>query len=112
MASSDLIQEIGDKCRLLDVAISELKRRGKSYAEAERDYRVAVAKTILTQREQGTPVTVISDICRGDPAIAKLRFERDCAEVVYKSALEAIQAIKLQIRLLDNQVSREWGSTS
>ena len=107
--SCDLINEIGQKSRLLDKAIQELGVRGRSYAQAEEDYRVALAERILTERDKGTPATICSDICRGDRRIAKLRFERDCAEVVYKSALEAINSMKLQIRMLDNQIEREWG---
>ena len=104
----ELIQEIGAKSSLLDTAVKQLGVRGKAYAQAERDYKVALAQKILSEREKGTPVTIISDICKGDPEIARLRFERDCAEVVYKSAMEAIQSIKLQIRILDAQVEREW----
>lgn len=55
-------------------------------------------------------MTIISDICRGSTQIAGLRFERDCAEVVYKSAMEAINSMKLQIRLMDSQLGREWGA--
>lgn len=106
----DLINEIGQKSRLLDAAIRELGIRGRAYAQAEKDYRVAMARKILEERDKGTPVTIISDICRGHPEIAKLRFERDCSEVVYKSALEAINAMKLQIRVLDAQVGREWSA--
>lgn len=104
----DMIQEIGAKSSLLDAAVKQLGVRGKAYAQAERDYKVALAKRIMQEREKGTPVTIISDVCRGDTEIARLRFERDCAEVVYKSAMEAIQSIKLQIRILDAQVEREW----
>ena len=107
--SCDLINEIGQKSRLLDKAIQELSVRGRSCAQAEEDYRVALAERILAERDKGTPATICSDICRGDRRIAKLRFERDCAEVVYKSALEAINSMKLQIRMLDNQIEREWG---
>lgn len=110
MAGYDLINEIGQKSRMLDAAIRELGIRGRAYAQAEKDYRVAMARKILEERDKGTPVTIISDICRGNPEIAKLRFERDCAEVVYKSALEAINAMKLQIRVLDAQVGREWSA--
>lgn len=105
----DLISEIGQKSKLLDTAIKELGKRGRAYAEAEKEYRIAMARKILEEREKGTPVTIISDLCRGNPEIAKLRFDRDCAEVVYKSAMEAINAIKLQIRVLDAQAEREWG---
>jgi hypothetical protein len=106
--AADLIQEIGVKSSLLDAAVKQLGVRGKAYAQAERDYKVALAKRIIQEREKGTPVTIISDICRGDTEIARLRFERDCAEVVYKSAQEAIQSLKLQIRIIDSQIEREW----
>jgi hypothetical protein len=107
---ADLVTEIMDKSRMLDVAISEMKRRGQKYAEAERDYRVALAKQMLTERDNGMPVTIISDICKGKSEIAQLRFSRDCAEVLYKSAMEAINSMKLQIRLMDSQLDREWGT--
>lgn len=107
---ADLVNEIMDKSRMLDVAISELRRRGQKYAEAERDYRVALAKQMLTERDNGMPVTIISDICKGKSEIANLRFNRDCAEVLYKSAMEAINSMKLQIRLMDSQLDREWGA--
>ena len=107
--SADLISEIGAKSALLDAAVKQLGVRGRAYAQAERDYRIAMARKVMEEREKGTPVTIISDVCRGNPEIAKLRFERDCSEVVYKSALEAINAIKLQIKILDAQVTREWG---
>lgn len=106
----DLVAQIGQKTALLDAAIKALSKRGQAYAEAEKEYRLALSKTILEERANGTPVTVISDICRGKPEIAKLRFERDCAEVVYKSAMEAINNYKLQIRVLDAQIEREWHS--
>ena len=92
-----------------DAAIKELRSRGSAYAQAEQDYRVELAKCILLERDKGTPVTIISDVCRGDRTIAGLKFNRDVADVVYKSALEAVNGYKLQIRILDAQIEREWG---
>lgn len=106
--AADLIQEVGAKSALLDTAIRQLGIRGRAYAQAERDYRLAMRKKILEERANGTPVTIISDLCRGDPDVAKLRFERDTALTVYESAKEAIQTYKLQIRILDAQIEREW----
>ena len=106
--AEDLIQDIGAKSALLDAAIKQLGIRGKAYAQAEHDYRVAMRKKILEERAKGTPVTIISDLCRGDPEVAKLRLERDIALTVYESAQEAINGYKLQIRILDSQVEREW----
>lgn len=106
--AADLIQEIGAKSALLDAAIKQLGIRGKAYAQAEHDYRVAMRQKILAERSKGTPVTIISDLCRGDPEVAKLRLERDIALTVYESAQEAINGFKLQIRILDSQIEREW----
>lgn len=107
---NDMVNELGAKTALLDTAIMHLGKRGNAYAEAERDYRCALAKQILIERDKGTPVTIIGDICKGDREISMLRFKRDCAEVAYKSALEAINSYKLQIRILDAQIEREWHS--
>lgn len=104
-----LYQEIDQKTRMLDAAVRELRSRGTAFAQAEHDYRVAKAKAILEEREKGTPATVTLDIVKGRKDIANLCFKRDCAEVVYKSALEAINAIKLELRLIEAQASREWG---
>lgn len=106
--AADLIQEIGTKSALLDAAIRQLGVRGRAYAQAEHDYRVAMRQTILAERANGTPVTIISDICRGEPEVARLRLERDIALTVYESAKEAVNGYKLQIRILDSQIEREW----
>jgi len=106
--AADLIQEIGAKSALLDAAIKQLGVRGRAYAQAEHDYRVAMRKKVLEERAKKTPVTIISDLCRGDPEVAKLRLERDIALTVYESAQEAINGFKLQIRILDSQIEREW----
>lgn len=106
----DLMNEIAAKTASLDKSIRALRGLGTAYAQAEHDYKEALAKKILVERDKGTPVTIISDVCRGDPHIAKLRFERDVAEVVYKAAMEAINGLKLQIKILDAQIEREWKS--
>lgn len=107
---NDLVTEISEKVALLDAAIRQLGKRGQAYAEAECKYRIELRKEILMERDKGTPVTIISDICRGHERLARLRFERDCAKVVYESAQEAINSYKLQLRLLDAQLSREWNN--
>lgn len=109
MDGLSLYQELDQKTHMLDVAVRELRKRGTALAQAERDYKVALARAILEERAKGTPVTIIGDVCRGKKDIAKLRFERDCADVLWKSALEAINSTKLQLRLIESQVQREYG---
>ena len=104
----DLLNELNGKTALLDKALNQLGVRGRAYAQSEQDYRIALAEKMLTERANGLPATILSDICRGDIKIAKLKFERDVAETVYKAALEAINAYKLQIKLLESQIDREY----
>ena len=105
----ELWQEIQDKTNLLNKAIDTLANNGYSLAEKERDYKIAVNKKALELRADDTPVTLINQIIYGFDDIAKLRFERDTAEVKYNTNLEYINTIKLQIRILENQLSREYG---
>lgn len=110
MSGQDLLMELQSKVALLNESLKQIRYRGRNYAQAEQHYRTALSKKILEQRAEGIPVTVISDICRGSAEVAQLRFERDCAEAVYKAALEAINVYKLQIRLLEGQIDREYRS--
>lgn len=108
MSGQDLMLELQEQKDLLRVALKESGKRGETHAQAEHDYRVALGKQIAIERTKGTPVTIISDVCRGDPVVAKLKFQRDVAEVVYKSAMEAINVYKLNIKTLENQIDREY----
>lgn len=108
MSGQDLMEEMAAKVGLLDTALRKLGERGRMHAQTERDYRVALAQKILIERDKGTPVTIISDVCRGSAEIAAKKFERDCAETNYEAAKEAINTYKLQIRILENQIEREW----
>lgn len=103
----DLIIEIQNLRRTLNKAVYELRVRGQAKAEAERDYRVALATEILKHRDNKVPVTIINDICRGDKNIAELKLNRDIAETLYKTAEEKINATKLEIRIVENQLAAE-----
>jgi hypothetical protein len=88
--------------------IGKLGDTGRKYAQAEHDYKVHTSKRILLRREEGMAATIMKDIVMGEAETAKLRLERDIAEVMYKTALESINAEKLVIRVLDEQLDREW----
>ena len=104
-------QEIEEKNRMLDKAIKDLAQNGYDLATKERDYKIAVNKKALQLRAEDMPVTLINQVIYGYDDIALLRFERDTAEVKYNANLEYINTIKLQIRIMENQMQREWGNT-
>lgn len=106
----DLWTEIEQKTKQLEYSVKELRKSGTAYAEAERAYKVKLRETALRLRSQDMAVGMINMTVYGVPEVAELRFRRDVAEAVYKANLEAINSIKLQLRLLDAQIGREWST--
>ena len=105
----ELSEELRTKVRQLDVSVRQLRLNGTAYAEAERDYKVVLRKEALKLRDDGMPVTLIDKVIYGVPSVAEARFKRDVADTVYKANQEAINSIKLQMRLIEAQIGREWG---
>ena len=96
----DLQIEMSKLRETLNLAITELKKRGMDKAEKEMDYRIGLQQEILKHRANGIAVTIISDLCRGDKRIAKLKMERDIADTLYETAREKIHSTKLEIKII------------
>ena len=107
----DLYNDINELIKRLNTSVVKLKDYGKELAEAERDYKVTLRQEALKLRNDGMPVTLINQIIYGIPEVADKRFKRDVAETMYNVALENIQSTKLQIRILEAQLQREWSNT-
>ena len=108
----DLYRELQEKTRQLDMSVKQLRTSGTAYAEAERDYKVLLRTECLKLRDDGMAIGMIDKTCYGIPSVAAARFKRDVAETVYKANLEAINSIKLQMRLIEGQLNREWGASN
>lgn len=107
----DLYEEITRLIKELDISVKELRNSGTNYAKAEQDYKITLRKEALKLRsDDNMPVTLINQIIYGVPEVAKLRFERDIKEAVYEANKEAINAIKLKLRILEGQLNREYGN--
>lgn len=106
----DLILEIQAKMNALDLSLKSLRKTGNEYAQAERDYKEAVSKKVLELRAQEMAATVIQLVIYGMPDISTLRFKRDIAKTTYEANKEALNVLKLELRILQTQYEREWGS--
>lgn len=104
----DLINELTMLSGKLDEAVRLMAKYGREYAQAEHDYKVALAQTALKLRAGDMPVTLIDKVVYGEKEVADKRLKRDIAEAMYNSAKENINKLKLQIRIVDAQASREW----
>lgn len=104
----DLLNELQNLTKQLSNSLKQLRTNGIKLAEAEKDYKIAVNKKALLLRSEDMPVTLIQQVIYGYEDIAQLRFLRDSAEVVYRANMEAINTLKLQIRIISNQIEKEW----
>lgn len=107
----DLFNEIENLIQKLNVSIKTLANNGKALAEAEKDYKITLRQEALKLRqEKNMPVTLIQQIIYGVPEVAEKRFKRDIAQAMYDTNQEFINTTKLQIRVLESQLSREFGN--
>lgn len=89
-------------------SIKLMAKYGKEFAIAESEYKVELATTALELKDSGMAATMVNMVVYGTREVPKKRMKRDIAEVMYKTAQENIQSIKLQLRLIEAQIEREW----
>ncbi len=108
----NLYMELQNKTKELDICIRQLRVNGTAYAEAERAYKILLRSEALKLRDSGMAIGMIDKVVYGIQAVADARFKRDSADAVYKANQEAINSIKLQMRLIESQIQREWGQNN
>lgn len=106
----NLYEELKYKIAQLEKSVLDLRGNGTEYAKAERDYKVLLRQECLKLRDEGMAIGMIDKTCYGLPSVAEARFKRDVAEAVYKANIEAINSIKLQMRLIESQINREYNT--
>lgn len=103
------INSLNDLTKQLNHKVKILRSYGKDEAEKTKAYNVALASEITKLKAEGVPATIVEKIAKGN--IAKIIFDRDLARVMYETAQEDINATKLQIRVLESQIQREWSQS-
>ena len=106
----DLYEEMNNLNKLLKSALAEYKKRGMEYAKAYKNYRVKVAQELLRLKAEGMPVTIAYDIARGKDEVASAKEQEIITECLYKSCQEAINTYKLQIKILQEQINKEYAN--
>lgn len=91
----DIGQAIFETTKRIEKGTNELYKYAKAYAEAEKEYRLALAKEIMCLRDAGLPATLINDVARGN--VAELKYKRDLSEVSYKTARDMLEALKSEL---------------
>lgn len=94
----NVTSEIHAASQRLSKSADALFSLGKAKAEAERDYRLALSQEILKLRAEGIPVSIVTDLAKGN--VADALFQRDLTEAQFKAGIEAADAIKVQVSAL------------
>ena len=110
MSGQELYTEMEALRKQLSASIKELRKNGTDLAQKERDYKVLLRQEILKLRDEGMAVGIIDKICYGIPSVAEKRFERDVSQTVYEANKEAINSLKLQIRIVQNVIDKEYSN--
>ena len=107
----DLLEELTRLQKQLDISVKQLRKTGSEYAEAYTKYRIELAKKLVEVRDKNTPVTLCSDLARGDVNVARCKFEEISKEAIYRANLESINSLKLRIKIIQNQIDKKWGTS-
>lgn len=107
----DLYEELKEKTKQLDTLVSDSKKLGRKRAQKEKEYKILLRQECLKLREKDMAIGMIEKTCYGIPEVADARFARDIADVLYTANQEAINSVKLELRLIENQIQREWSTS-
>lgn len=113
MSGQDLVNALREqRIKLID-CVTAMKEAGREYAKAEYAYKIALRKEIFyLHEEKGVAWTACTALAHGEDGenkVAYKRYLRDASKVIYETAIEAINACKLEIRLLENEIKEERG---
>lgn len=106
----DLLTELNRMKDELHTSMKQLRKHGEELAEKEHDYQVIKAQTWLTLKENGCTSTELANTIKGQPRVADAMLERDIAKAMYEANQEHINCVKLELRVIENQISREWSN--
>ena len=107
----DLYNELQEKIDILNKSIEECKTLGLKYNEAEYRYKIKLRiEALKLKNNEDMAVTLINQVIYGVPEVAELRLARDKAETLYNTQKDKVNILKLQIRILDSQLQREYNN--
>ena len=95
-----------NKClRAMQQGNMQYKTLGLKKTAAEEKYRVALQKEIARLKLEGYKVTIIPDLARGNKEVARLRLERDVADVNYETCRNSLRYCEKELEILRSQLA-------
>ena len=108
MSGQELFAKRNEITRELNALLGEYRTDSQNAAEAEREYRVRLAVAMNAVHAAGVAWSATGDLARGSEEVASLRCARDCMRGILDATQEAINVKKLQLRIIQADIEREW----
>ena len=86
----------------------DMRKSGTEAAMADATYRSIKATAILEEKAKGTPATLCRDVIYARKDVQEALLNRNCTQAVYEADREAINSMKLKLRITDAQLARDW----
>lgn len=104
----DLQIAMSETRKQLNECLIFYKNNGRKLAEAEQNYKIALRKEVFRLHvEDKVAWTACQDLAKGDETVAKLRMERDIRKSDYECCYEKILQLKVELRILENEIGAE-----
>lgn len=98
----DLAKEILRLTKVSEEQSKDLLCEADKLADAEKNYRRALALKIEELKDKKFPATLIQDLAKGDLEVSNLRYKRDLIQFKYKALGKALGSLDTQISALQS----------
>ncbi len=105
--SVELQRAIQEDLAALREMTERMREDGIEAAKAEATYQAAKAKRVV-ELSQVCSAAQVGMRIKGDPMVNSYLMERECARYIWEADREAINTLKIAIRMAENQLQREW----
>ena len=107
MRPDQIIKELLRQKDLLEQKDDSVKELAENKANAEMDYRIAVASEVARLRMKSVSVSLSDALARGDPVVAGKKRDSIKAEEIMKACFKSMDNIRTIIDLLRSLLSHE-----
>lgn len=105
MNPQGIIDRMNECLKAMQQGNVQYKTLGLKKAQAEQNYRVALQKEMARLKLEGTKVTIIPDLARGNEEVARLRLERDTTDIAYETCRNSLRYCERELEILRSQLA-------
>ena len=107
LTPAEIEEQLLNSKQMLQEKNDELKVLGIRKAEAEKAYRIQLAKKYFELRDKKYPVTLVPDLARGDEDVSELKLKRDISDMLYEACRDKIKDLREEIGIMRSLMTQQ-----